>query len=137
MVSMNCKIFLKCPKHSVLSNLLRFECFSQLLDGLKMCDKIKKPGLDYFVFLFLSFLGAIEDSGAVWRKKSEHNGPSCFFHVCLGRQKIPLNRKRGSQQERIKKMPEIVEKVMCPFFLLFVRFVSRSLYEQRKPSFSY
>ena len=36
-----------------------------------MCDKIKKnnPGLDYFVFLFLTFLGAIEDSGAVWRKK--------------------------------------------------------------------
>ena len=112
------------------------------LDGLKMCDKIKIPGLDYFVSVLVFDISSSQlkrQSVQCGEKKVNITAHHVFSGLPWQTKDSPKQKERqlASYQERIKKMPEIVEKVMCPFFLLFVRFVSRSLYEQRKPSFSY
>ena len=90
------------------------------LDGLKMCDN-KNTRIRLFRVLVLTFLGAkLERERELCKKVNKR--PIMFFSFPLSRQKILLNRKKRVKE---KKLPERVEKVMCPFcslcYLLSVR----------------
>ena len=81
------------------------------LDGLKMCDN-KNTRIRLFRVLVLTFLGAkLERERELCKKVNKR--PIMFFSFPLSRQKILLNRKKRGKE---KKLPERVEKVMCPSF---------------------